>query len=216
MQRARTDEAKDERRQALLNAALDEFFERGFSRARMDDIARRAGLSKGTLYLYFDSKEGLFTALVETVAVPNVQRLEALAAAPLSTTDALRALMNFAGHIIQETPLPRIIKVLIADSGAFPGVVRRYRCQVIDRVLAAITQILERGGQRGDLKVNDPQLAARLVAAPIIFSAIWRVVFERDDDDRLDLDALFALHERMLLDALSIDGGEPVDQGGRS
>ena len=62
MKRARSDEAKDERRAQLLDAALDEFFEKGFSAARMDDIARRAKLSKGTLYLYFDSKKAMFQA----------------------------------------------------------------------------------------------------------------------------------------------------------
>ena len=69
MQRARSEAAKDTRRQALLTAALDEFFERGFAAARMDDIARRAGFSKGTLYLYFDSKEALFASLIETFAL---------------------------------------------------------------------------------------------------------------------------------------------------
>ena len=85
MKRARTKKAKDERRLALLRAGLDEFFERGFTAARMDDISKRAGLSKGALYLYFSSKEELFKSLVEEYAVPNVERIEAMTrAAPAS------------------------------------------------------------------------------------------------------------------------------------
>lgn len=207
MQRARTDEAKDERRQVLLKAALDEFFERGFAAARMDDIARRAGLSKGALYLYFDSKEALFTALIETVAVPNVERVEeAIAAAP-SVEVAVKALMTFAPMLIQESPLPRVAKVLLADAGAFPEITTRYRRDVIERLLAAITALLERGNASGEIAVGDPKLAARLVVAPVVLSAIWHVVFETEAEARVDHQALFALHGQMLLRGLSHGGG---------
>jgi len=207
MYRARTSEAKDERREAFLMAALNEFFERGFASARMDDIARRVGLSKGTLYLYFDSKEALFIALIEKITLPNVDLIEKFTAAAPSATEGIHSLMAFVPHVIRETPMPRVAKVLIADSGAFPDVVQSYRRQVVDRVLAAIADLLERGHAAGELAVDDPQLTARLVVAPIIFSAIWRVVFETDAESRIDLDALFALHERMLLRALSTGGG---------
>lgn len=212
MRRARTSQAKDQRRQAMLNAALDEFFERGFTAARMDDIARRAGLSKGTLYLYFESKEALFGALIDSIALPNVTRMEEFLAAAPSARAALHALMGFLPQLIRDTPVPRIAKVLIADAGAFPEVVQRYRHQVIDRILAAVTALLERGRDSGELVVDDPRLTARLVVAPVAFSAIWRVVFETDPAARVDLDALFATHERMLLRALgmadSAEGGE--------
>lgn len=208
MVRARTNEAKDERREAFLMAALDEFFERGFAAARMDDIARRVGLSKGTLYLYFDSKEALFIALIETITLPNVGLIEQFAAAAPSATEGIHSLMTFVPRLIRETPMPRVAKVLIADSGAFPDVVQRYRRQVVDRVLAAVAGLLERGHAAGELVIDDPALTARLVVAPIIMSAIWRVVFETETKAGIDLNALFALHERMLRRALSAgDGG---------
>ena len=208
MLRARTIEAKDARRRAVLNAALDEFFERGFTAARMDDIARRAGLSKGALYLYFDSKEELFSGLVETIAMPNLERVEQLVGTTRSPTEAIRLLMAFAPRLIVGSPLPRIVKVLIADSGAFPEVVRDYRRQVIDRVLGAIARLLERGRATGEFQVDDPHLAARLVVAPIVLSAMWRVVFETDPEAQVDVEALFALHEQFLLRALSAKGTE--------
>ena len=200
--RARSEEAKDRRRQVILEAALNEFFESGFSASRMDDIATRAGFSKGTLYLYFDSKEELFVTLLQSLAIPNVERLEAVAETNLDVASALRALLTVAAHMVRESPLPRALKVMLAESGAFPEVIQTYREKVIDRVLAALARVLERAHDRGELVVDDPQLTARLVAAPIIFSAIWRVVFEQGEHDRVDLDALFALHAETLLHGL--------------
>ena len=81
MLRARSIEAKVDRQQALLSAALDTFFDYGFAASRMEEIASRAGVSKGALYLYFDSKEALFKALIEHHAIPNLERIEAIAAA---------------------------------------------------------------------------------------------------------------------------------------
>ena len=207
MQRARSDQAKDARRRALLEAALDEFFERGFAAARMDDIARRAGVSKGALYLYFDSKDALFNALIESVAVPKVERVEMFAAQAPTARAALRSLMEFAPLIMRETALPRVAKGRIGDAGAFPDLVARYRRDVIERALAAIAGVLERGRDTGELIVDDPHLAARLVVAPLFLSAIWSVVFQTESEPGVDLEALFAMHERNLLRAFAVDNG---------
>lgn len=206
MIRARTAEAKDQRRQRLVEAALDEFSERGFAAARMEDIASRAGLSKGTLYLYFDSKEGLFEELIDTIAVPNVERIEELARAAPSATQAIEAFLEVAGQLVRESKLPRVVKTLIADSGAFPELVSRYRTDVLDRVLAAFAGVLARAHEAGELEIEDPDLTARLVLAPVVFSAIWSVVFEtpeeRDQGSGVDVGRLLALHRRNLLTAL--------------
>ncbi len=203
MKRARSDEAKDERRAVLLAAALDEFFERGFTAARMDDIAARAGLSKGALYLYFDSKDALFTSLIEAYAIPNVERMEALAKAAKGV-EAISLLMSLAPTLIRETPVPKIIKILIADAPAFPGMATAYRKNVVDRVLGMVAGILRKAKAAGEIDIGDPELTARLVAAPIFMSAVWSVVFEHDPDARVDVEALLALHRRMLFRALDV------------
>lgn len=199
MQRARTQEAKEERRQALLAAALDEFFERGFAAARMDDIAARAQLSKGALYLYFDSKDALFAALVETYALPNVARIESFAQSGLS---GLRMMLRMAPALIRETPLPKIMKVLIAEAAGFPQMATTYRQAAIERVLNALAAMLTRAKKAGEINIGDPALTARLVVSPMVMSAIWRVSFEHDPKARVDLDALFSEYERMLMRAL--------------
>jgi AcrR family transcriptional regulator len=203
MLRARTEEAKDKRRLALMTAALDEFFEKGFSAARMDDIAKRAGLSKGAIYLYFDSKEALFTSLVDAFAIPNIERIEQAAEAAGSAMAAIEAMMRLAPVFIRETPVPKIMKILIADAPAFPEMVTAYRKKVVERVLGAITNALKKAKENGEIDIGDPALTARLVVAPIVMSGIWRILFEHDPKAKVDLEALFALHEQILKRALA-------------
>ncbi len=205
MRRARTQEAKHDRRAAFAAAALDEFYEKGFAAARMEDIARRAGLSKGALYLYFDSKEALFEAVVENFAMPNVARLEAIAEAADGAGAVIDALTALAPVIIREGRIPKIVKVLIGDAPAFPAVATAYRQNVIDRVLAAITRVLRNAKATGEIDIGDPALAARLIAAPMILSAVWRIVFEHDDEVRIDLNALFLQHGVMLKRAFKME-----------
>ncbi|MEM9617669.1 MAG: TetR/AcrR family transcriptional regulator [Pseudomonadota bacterium] len=206
MQRARTQQAKDQRRKALLTAALDEFYERGFTAARIDDIASRARLSKGSVYLYFDSKDALFTELVKEYALPNVERLEAMAGQAGSAAGAIKMLMGFAPVLVRETVVPKIMKVLIADAPAFPETVTAYRKNVVERGLGLITGILRKASDSGEFQIAAPEMTARLVVAPMIFSAIWKIAFEHDAQARMDIKALFALHEKMLLAALSSGG----------
>ena len=204
--RARTSHAKDVRRTELLDAALAEFFESGFSAARMTDIASRAGVSKGTLYLYFDSKEALFRALIETFAIPNIEMLEAAAAQFGGGLGALKMIIRMAPTIVRESPVPKIAKVLVADSTNFPEIVSEYRQTVVERMLGMMAGLLARAHDAGEIEIGDPALTARIVVAPIFFSAMWRVVFEQDGKSKVDLDALFALYEDMLMRALRAKG----------
>ncbi len=205
MQRARTQKAKDDRRAAVVAAALDEFYEKGFAAARMEDIAGRAGLSKGGLYLYFDSKEALFEAVIESFAMPTVARFEALAETAGGVSALIDALTKLAPAIIREGRIPKIVKVLIGDAPAFPAVATAYRRNVIDRVLAVIIHILRKAKETGEIDIADPALAARLMAAPMLLSAVWRIVFDHDDEARIDLDALFAQHSVMLKRAFKME-----------
>ncbi len=198
MKRARTEEAKDARRQVLLDAALDEFFERGFTAARTHDIAERAGLSKGTLYLYFDSKEALFSELIESLTSPNLARIDEIAATSPSALDAIDRFTGFASHLVRTSDLPRLMKVLIGDSQHFPETMKRYREEVLERVLGAIGSVLEAAKSRGEIVVGDPHLTARLVIAPVLFSGIWQAMFGADPKAQVDLEALFGEHARLL------------------
>lgn len=203
--RARTNEAKDERRTAFLMAAMDEFFENGFAAARVDDIARRAGLSKGTLYLYFKSKKELFQGLIDMAAAPKRQQLEKIVSEAPTATAAIEGFLRFAPVIVRQSIVPRIIKVMIGDSRRFPEVAQTYNQQVIERTLGLIADILKRGHDNGEFTVENPELTASLVIAPIFMSLVWHILFEQgssNSSDFVDLEALFSLHHKMLMKAL--------------
>lgn len=202
MLRARSDEAKDERRQALLTAALDEFFEKGFAATRMSDIAKRAHLSKGAVYLYFDSKEAMFRALVENLASPNLELIERITANAGSLREALAGICRIAPLLIRQTELPRIMKVLVGDSHMFPQMVQAYRIELIERVLAMMASILRRAHEAGEADVENPELTARIVMAPMVLSALWQAIFNSRQEAGVDLEQLFQIHERMMLKAL--------------
>lgn len=206
MERARSVEAKDERRAALLNAALDEFFQNGFSASRIDDIAARANVSKGTLYLYFDSKEALFRALIEVLAMSNIREIERIAAEAPSVFDALNGVAAYAPDMIRNSSVPKLMKVLIGDSHSFPTIIADYRTQVLDRLLGALALLLSNAKARGEIETNDPALLARLVIAPMAFSGIWQAVFGNATSAAVDLEALFQMHINMMIKALTPHG----------
>jgi AcrR family transcriptional regulator len=206
MTRARSEGAKNVRRQQLLQAALDEFYERSFAGARMDDIARRAGLSKATIYLYFDSKEALFVALIESLGLPRVQQIERLLAGAQSIDQALEQLAELAPIIVRHSDMPRLMKVIVGDSQQFPDIVRDYRQKLIERILASMVQMLERAQASGEVALVDPALTTRLLVAPIVMSALWQAVFGGDAEAEVDLETLFAMHARFMLAALRPQG----------
>lgn len=196
-------DAKDERRQRILDAALEVFFDKGFAAARMDDVAERAGMSKGALYLYFSSKEALFEALIDTVATPIVEGLEAGVGAAPSAKAAIEMLISMAPVILEQSPLIKFLKIMVGDARAFPQIAAAYRERVAERGLALLEGVLRRGQQTGELKLEDPALTARLVIAPVVLSAVWRIVFEADGVRRLDVEALLRRHGEMLARALA-------------
>lgn len=203
MQRARTPQAKERRKQAVLDAALHEFYERGYSAARMDDIARRAEVTKGTLYLYYDSKETLFRALIQSLVEPNLKRIQVIASQATCLESAMQQLARLMPWILQTSQMPKLMKVLIGDSHTFPEIVRDYREQVIERFLSAISGMLQREIDHGRVRQCDPHLAARLIVAPIVMQGIWQALFGNDPAARVDLEQLFQLHAGNILRALS-------------
>ncbi len=201
--RARTPEAKAARRRALLEAGLALFFEQGFAQARMEEIARRAGVSKGTAYLYFESKEALFVGIVEEMALPRIEALEKAARTDLPLAELLPRMMKVAANFVRYSPMPRIAKILIGEGGQFPGLLTIYRERVIDRMLSLLAGLIARAHARGEIQAEDPELVARWVVAPVLFSAIWTVTFGRYTQAELDVEAFLTLHGHLALQALT-------------
>ncbi|WJG10713.1 TetR/AcrR family transcriptional regulator [Aliiglaciecola sp. LCG003] len=204
MKRAVTDKAKDKRREDIVFAALDEFYLKGFSASKMEDIAQRIGVSKGTIYLYSKSKDELFEAAIESIAKPVIQLLQLRLSNAQTVESGITTLCELATHIVLNTPMPKLIKVLISDAYVFPHVVSQYRDKIIEPGLDALVNLLKTGVRNNEILIDDAEITARLIIAPLIFSIIWRVVFEQVNSPALDVPGLFDQHRKILFKALGI------------
>jgi AcrR family transcriptional regulator len=192
---ADTRKARAARREAILTAALDEFSERGFAATRLEDVARRAGVAKGTIYLYFRDKESLFQELVRAMLTPLVGTIEAMGAADLP-------LDTLAGHIadlfvreVYETRRKDVVRLMISEGRRFPKLAEFYYREVLSRIIAAVRALLARAAARGEVA---PGLAdfPQIMAAPGILAIIWNGLFERFEP--LDVRAMMKTHIDLL------------------
>lgn len=160
---------KEARPQELLAAALEQFVARGFAATRLEDVARQAGVSKPTLYLYFANKEELFKAVVRANIVPMIGQAElAIGAYEGDSATLFREIMLGWWQRIGNTPLSGISKLMIAESGNFPALARFYQEEVIARGSAIIVRMLERGMARGEFRPANPRMIASVVVAPML------------------------------------------------
>ena len=198
---------KHARPQEILEAALAVFADKGFAAARMDEIAARAGVSKGTIYLYFPSKEAVFKALVREMIGPQLSRLADLARghegpiAPL-----LAAMLRNLGRFIATSDKVVLPKMVIAEAGNFPDLARIYREEVIERGLALFGGLLEAGMARGEFREMPVPHAVRLCIAPLVLAAIWRTTFARFDAEPYDYEGFIEAHVATLLNGLAREG----------
>jgi AcrR family transcriptional regulator len=174
----RWERRKDARPQELLAAALDLFVERGYAAARLDDVAARAGVSKGTLYLYFENKEELFKAVVRENLVSALAEAEHyIERSTGSSRELLRTFILNWWDRVGQTKLSGISKLMMAESGNFPDVARFYHEEVISRCNALLVGILERGIARGEFRVVDTVNANLVIVAPLVMLMMWKHSF---------------------------------------
>jgi AcrR family transcriptional regulator len=171
----RWERRKDARPQELLAAAIDLFVERGFASTRLEDVARRAGVSKGTLYLYFENKEELFKAVVRTSIVPVIGEAESsVAEFEGHSADLLRKVMMDWWERIGANKVSGIVKLVTAEAGNFPELAKFYQDEVINRGTRMISSMLERGVKRGEFRqVNITQMTQVLIA-PMLMLVTWK------------------------------------------
>jgi AcrR family transcriptional regulator len=204
---------KEARPAELLDAALDVFAEKGFAAARMEDIAIRAGASKGTIYLYFPSKEAVFQALVHSLIIPNIAQAETIAdrhdgpVAPL-----LRQLVGLLTEILRNSRIVVLPRLIIGEVHRFPDLARFYKDNVLDRGLGLIARLHRRGVETGEFRPQDSDAVARLVVAPILLMAIWRTVFAPLGDEPFDPAPVLAAHVETLLHGLVAAPREPTGE----
>lgn len=199
---------KDARPAEVLAAALEVFAAKGFAAARMEDIAARAGVSKGTVYLYFPSKQAVFEALVRQAILPNVERLEAMAAAYQGpTADLLRQAMALFPTLVRDPKVVTIPRLVIGEAGNQPEMADFYRREVVERGLGLIAGILRRGAERGEFRPLAPETVAKLWFAPLLLAVVWRTTFEPVGGTPLELDDYLRTHVDIMLRGLAPEGG---------
>lgn len=199
---------KEARPSELVAAALACFAERGFAATKLDDIAAKAGVSKGTVYLYFPSKEELFKTVVRESLLPNIARAESiLADSNLPAAEQLRGLLQFMTGRMASSPVGIIPKLVVTEAGNFPDIARFYLDQVVHRGFALIGRVLTRGIARGEFRKVDVRHTTFCVIAPVLLTALWRHSLGRFEPDALDPDALWHTHIELLLQGLRPEEG---------
>jgi len=188
---------KEDRPQEITEAAYSVFAEKGYAATRVDDVAKRAGVSKGLTYLYFKTKEELFKAVVKSVVVRRVDALvEAVRTTELSSEAFIRGpLLDFMKRV-PGSPVAVVIRLLIAEGQRHPDLVDYYWDNVVSKGIAAISLFIERGVQNGEFRKTAVNDLPQLVLAPMMLSMVWRILFTKRE---LDTDRLMETQIDMLL-----------------
>jgi AcrR family transcriptional regulator len=194
-------DAKAERVQLVLAAALDEFADLGFASARLDSIAERAGVAKGTVYLYFENKEALFEEAVRSVIVPTIEHIETMVAKPEGSAEALlRAMIGTFYREVIGTDKKRVIRLLIGEGSRFPALLAFYHREVMSRGLAVLGTVMDYGVERGEFERNAAVRYPQIILAPGLVAALWKMLF--DDFDSIDLDEYCDAHLDLVINGL--------------
>ncbi len=184
-----------ERRDAILAAALDEFASRGFEAARLDDVARRAGVAKGTIYLYFRDKETLFQELIRTMLTPLVGTIEALGAADVPLAMLADRIVDLFVNEVYETRRKDVVRLMISEGRRFPALAEFYYREVLSRIIGAMRTLLRRAAARGEVPESLAEFP-QIIAAPGLIAIIWSGLFERFEP--LDVRRMMKTHVELL------------------
>jgi len=185
------------RREAILKAALAEFSAGGFAATRLDDVARRAGVAKGTIYLHFADKEALFQEIVRSMLTPLVGHLENLRNIDVPFRAIAEQIVNLFVSEVLETDRKNIIRLIVAEGPRFPKIAEFHYREVVSRVMAAMQVILQRAVERGEIRHKALAQFPQLLFAPALMTVIWNSLFEQFSP--LDARAVLRAHIDILL-----------------
>ncbi len=187
-----------ERRDAILAAALQEFSERGFAATRLDDVARRADVAKGTIYLHFADKETLFQELIRSELSPVVGALVHASHTDVPIRAIAEQMIELFVREIYGTQRKDVIRLVLTEGPRFPALAEFYYREVIARVLAAVRGMMRRAHERGELKSDALVRFPQIVAAPGLVAILWSALFNRFEP--LDVRALMGAHFELIFD----------------
>lgn len=192
----------EQRPEEILRAAFDEFAEKGYAETRIDDVAARAGISKGLVYVYFKTKEELLKAVIRAVLVPRIEQLSAdILGSQAGAADLMRGPILGFMQSMAKSRLHLVLRLLVSEGPKHPDLTAFYHAEIISRGKRMIGHIVERGLARGEFANRRLADFPHLLISPVLMSLVWKSLFERHE--ALDTDALLAAHIEMLIAALS-------------
>ena len=193
---------KEDRPAEIAEAAFEAFAEKGYAATRIDDVAKRAGVSKGLTYLYYKTKEDLFKAVIRNVVVKRVDSLiEGVESTTLSSEEFLRGPFLTFAKKVPGSPVAVVVRLLVAEGWRHPDLVAYYYDNVVARGLGAIRSFIERGVERGEFRRDALELQPHLFIAPVLTSVLWRLIFT---EKPLDSDQLIETQVELLLERLAV------------
>lgn len=179
----------------ILSAALEVFAERGFQAARLEEVAKRAGVSKGALYLYFETKADLFRAVVTDAISPNIEHVKGLASAPVPFEQAVRMGVGMlARKVVTDRRITGVVKLVIAESRNHPELATIWFETVVQPGVQLLSGLIAAAQARGEVRAGDPRLFAFGLMGPMVLSMVWRETFEPVGATPLDVPALAEQH----------------------
>ncbi len=206
MPQPRFQRRKEERPAEITQAALEAFEEHGYAATRVDDVAKRAGVSKGLLYLYFKTKEELFKAVIRGVVVPRIDALKtAIADTELSAEEFLQGPFLEFIQKLPDSPARIVVRLLVAEGPKHPDLTAYYCDQVVSNGMDALRQLINRGVERGEIRRSSLDEFPQLLVAPVLVSIIWMSLFQKHLP--LDTDKLLETHIDLVLAAIKVPVG---------
>lgn len=197
----RNQRRKEDRPNEITEAALNIFAEKGVAATRVDDVARKAGVSKGLLYLYFKTKEEILKAVIKRYLLPKVDELETLTQSnQLTTEEFLRGpFLSFVQHI-PHTPAIHIMRIVMTEGHHYPKLMKFYWENVISRAMAALKHLLHQGSLNNEYPQSKIEEFPQLLVAPVLLAIIWNSLFDKFSP--LDSETMIATHVDTIINSL--------------
>jgi AcrR family transcriptional regulator len=195
------------RREAIMRVGLAVFAEQGFAAAKLDEVAVKAGVAKGTIYLYFRDKQDLFEQIVRDAVLPVIARLEGLAQAPeLPAEVVLKALFDLFRTEVLETRRKLVLRLIMTEGPRFPALAEFYHREVVARGLKHVGELLRRSEDKGELSIAGVASFPQLVFAPLLMAVMWDALFARIAP--LDVEGMLDAHRKLLAGQAKQRGGK--------
>ena len=198
---------KEDRPAEITEAAMTAFAENGFAATKVEDVAKRAGVSKGLLYLYFKTKEDLFKAVIRSFVSPKIDALtKTVEESELSAEAFLRGPFLDLAKSIPNSPARILARLMISEGPKHPDLVEWYWQNVVSRGVGAMRTVIRKGVQSGELRQSALDEFPYILASPIIFSVLWKILF--DQQDQLDTDRFIEEHLEIVLNTILNTSGK--------